>query len=147
MTLRLLLGNKKNLTFIATNNEEYKDKFFEKRNGVLTNIPRFDKLFNLGDFNSRLGIKNEILTGVLVKHGIGKQNDNGLRIFPAMFHQRTHHYKHTASSAKSSKNVLMQPLSKHWQLIDYVLTRKKDQKDVRVTKAMCGAKCWTSHSC
>jgi hypothetical protein len=30
-------------------------------------------------------------------------------------------------------------------MIDYIIVRKKDLKDVKVTKAMCGADCWTDH--
>ena len=30
-------------------------------------------------------------------------------------------------------------------LIDYVIVRRKDRQDVRVTKTMCGADCWTDH--
>ena len=39
----------------------------------------------------------------------------------------------------------MHPRSKHWHLIDYVIVRKRDRQDVLVTKAMCGAECWTDH--
>ena len=39
----------------------------------------------------------------------------------------------------------MQPHSKHWHLIDYVIVRRTDRQDVRVTKTMCGADCWTDH--
>ena len=39
----------------------------------------------------------------------------------------------------------MHHCSKHWHRIDYVITRKKDASDVRVTKSMCGAECWTDH--
>ena len=39
----------------------------------------------------------------------------------------------------------MHPCSKHWHLIDYVIVRNKDRQDVLVTKAMCGAECWTDH--
>ena len=39
----------------------------------------------------------------------------------------------------------MHPRSKHWHLIDYVIIRKRDRRDIRVTKAMCGAECWTDH--
>ena len=39
----------------------------------------------------------------------------------------------------------MHPRSRHWHLIDYIITRKKDANDFRVTKAMCGAECWTDH--
>ena len=30
-------------------------------------------------------------------------------------------------------------------MIDYILVRQKDKEDIRVTKAMCGAECWTDH--
>ena len=30
-------------------------------------------------------------------------------------------------------------------MLDYIITRKADRRDVRVTKAMCGAECWTDH--
>ena len=39
----------------------------------------------------------------------------------------------------------MHPRSKHWHLIDYVIIRKRDRQDMQVTRAMCGAKCWTDH--
>lgn len=42
-----------------------------------------------------------------------------------------------------NKTAWMHPRSKHWHLIDYVIVRKRDRQDVRVTKAMCGAECWT----
>eukprot|EP00914_Ancora_sagittata_P021793 GHVO01043304.1.p3 GENE.GHVO01043304.1~~GHVO01043304.1.p3 ORF type:complete len:100 (-),score=4.55 GHVO01043304.1:301-600(-) len=39
----------------------------------------------------------------------------------------------------------MHPRSKHWHLINYVITRQENLSDVRVTKSMCGADCWTDH--
>ncbi|KAL8605813.1 hypothetical protein ACOMHN_064121 [Nucella lapillus] len=39
----------------------------------------------------------------------------------------------------------MYPRSWHWHLIDYVIIRAKDRQDVRITKAVCGADCWTDH--
>ncbi|KAK3892663.1 hypothetical protein Pcinc_003464 [Petrolisthes cinctipes] len=39
----------------------------------------------------------------------------------------------------------MLPLSKHWHLTDYIIVRAKGRRDVRVTKSMCGADCWTDH--
>ena len=39
----------------------------------------------------------------------------------------------------------MHPRSKHWHLIDYVIVRRTDRQDVKVTKTMCGADCWTDH--
>ena len=39
----------------------------------------------------------------------------------------------------------MRPHSKHRHLIDYVIVRVTDRRDVRVMKAMCGVECWTDH--
>ena len=44
-----------------------------------------------------------------------------------------------------NKTSWMHLQSKHWHLIDYVITRRRDLQDVKVTKAMCGAECWTDH--
>ena len=43
------------------------------------------------------------------------------------------------------KTTWMHPRSKHWHLIDYVVVWRKDRQDIRVTKTMCGADCWTDH--
>ena len=43
------------------------------------------------------------------------------------------------------KTTWMHPRSKHRHLIDYVIVRRKDREDVRVTKTICGADCWTDH--
>ena len=39
----------------------------------------------------------------------------------------------------------MPPHSKQWNLVDYVIVRRKDRHDVRVTKTMCGTDCQTYH--
>ena len=39
----------------------------------------------------------------------------------------------------------MHPRSKQWHLIDYIITRQRDLKDVHVTESMRGADCWTDH--
>ncbi|KAL8609798.1 hypothetical protein ACOMHN_052852 [Nucella lapillus] len=44
-----------------------------------------------------------------------------------------------------NKTSWMHPRSKLWHLIDYATTRKRDMQDLIVTKAMCGADCWTNH--
>jgi len=39
----------------------------------------------------------------------------------------------------------MHPRSKHWHLLDYVIVRRSDRRDVQLTRAMRGAECWTDH--
>ena len=40
------------------------------------------------------------------------------------------------------KTSWVHPRSKQWRLIDHIIVRGQD---VRVTKTMCGADCWTDH--
>ena len=45
-----------------------------------------------------------------------------------------------------NKTSWMHPHPKHWHLLDYLIVRQRDrQQDVRVTKTMYGAECWTDH--
>ncbi|KAL8605580.1 hypothetical protein ACOMHN_031517 [Nucella lapillus] len=44
-----------------------------------------------------------------------------------------------------NKTTWMHPRSRHWHLIDYVIIRAKDRQDVGITKAVCGADCWTDN--
>ena len=44
------------------------------------------------------------------------------------------------------KTSWQHPRSKHWHLIDYIIVRSRDQKDVNITRAITGADdCWTDH--
>ena len=43
------------------------------------------------------------------------------------------------------KTTWQHPSPKHWHLLDYVIVRQKDRKDVLTTRAMRGAECWTDH--
>ena len=53
----------------------------------------------------------------------------------------------TPSSAKADKftTTWMHPRSKQWHLIDYIIVRQRDLRDVCITRAMRGAECWTDH--
>ena len=152
MTLRLPLSNgKKFATLVSayaptmTNSDEVKDKFYEDLNRVLASVPSGDKLFILGDFNARVGCDSTTWSGVIGKHGIGKCNSNGLLLLQTCSEHELLITNTVFPLPTRNKTSWMHPRSKHWHLIDYVITRKRDRRDVCVTKAMCGAECWTDH--
>lgn len=151
MSMRIPLTKKGNATLISvyaptmTSPEEIKESFYNQLRRTLRDTPQTDKLILMGDFNARVGRDYEKWPTVLGRHGIGKCNANGelllalcsefeLVLTNTVFKQREEH-----------KTTWMHPRSKHWHLIDYIITRQRDRMDVHITRAMRGANCWTDH--
>ena len=99
----------------------------------------------LGDFNARVGAKHDVWSGVMGRHGVGSCNDNGLRLLSlcsefglcitnTLFQLRDMH-----------KTTWMHPRSKNWHLLDYIIVRQRDRRDVHITRAMRGAELSTDH--
>ena len=151
MSLRLPLADKKYATIFSvyaptmTNPEEAKTKFYEELTKAISEVPSSDKLFILGDFNARVGQDYLAWPGVLGNQGIGKCNTNGLLLLETCAAHELLVTNTVFQLPTRQKTTWMHPRSKHWHLIDYVITRQRDRQDVRVTKAMCGADCWTDH--
>ncbi|KAK2164624.1 hypothetical protein LSH36_61g09069 [Paralvinella palmiformis] len=79
------------------------------------------------------------------KHGIGKCNSNGelllvlcseyeLIVTNTMFKQKD-----------ERKTNWMHTRSRHWHMIEFIITRRRDKMDIHSTRAMRGANCWTDH--
>ena len=151
MTLKLPLKGKNTATLISayaptmTNPDDIKDKFYEELDRILTAIPKSEKIILLGDFNARVGADHETWEGIVGKHGIGRCNSNGILLLRTC---AAHGLSITNTMFRlptRNKTSWMHPRSKHWHLLDYVIVRTRDRQDVCVTKAMCGADCWTDH--
>lgn len=151
MTLRIPLVKNRYATLLSVyaptlpSDSESKDSFYQTLDEALHQIPKNDKILLLGDFNARVGQNSGIWKGVLGRHGIGQANSNGMRLLTlcsehnltitnTIFQQRTKY-----------KTSWMHPRSKHWHLIDYVIVRRCDLRDVFITRVMRGAECWTDH--
>ena len=151
MTMKLPLAGKKHLTIISayaptmTNPDDVKAKFYEELHTVIADVPKADKLILLGDFNARVGKDNVAWEGVLGHHGVGQCNSNGLLLLQTCAELELLITNTIFRLPTRNRTSWMHPRSKHWHLIDYVIVRKRDRQDVRVTKSMCGAECWTDH--
>ena len=128
-----------------TNQEDVKDKFYEELHALIASVPKADKLIILGDFNARVGSDNISWKGIIGKYGIGGCNSNGLLLLQMCAEHNLLITNTIFRLPTRNRTSWMHPRSNHWHLIDYVIVRKKDRQDVRVTKSMCGAECWTDH--
>ena len=125
--------------------DETKECFYGALSDAIAAVPSSHKLLVMGDFNARVGTDYTSWENIVGKHGVGNENSNGtlllsmcsqyeLCITNTMFQQTTNH-----------KTTWMHPGTKQWHMIDYVITRQRDIKDVHHTRAMCGACTWSDH--
>ena len=152
MTMKLPLSfGRKHLTIISaysptmTNSDEVKFKFYEELHSAIAAVPKADKLIILGDFNARVGSDNVSWDGVIGEYGAGHCNSNGLLLLQTCAEHELLITNTVFRLPTRNRTLWMHPRSKHWHLIDYVIVRNGDRQDVRVTKSMCGADCWTDH--
>jgi len=125
--------------------EEVKDQFWEDLHTVVGRVSGSDKLILLGDFNARVGRDNELWPGVIGRHGLGKMNNNGLRLLSFCAEHELHLTNTSFQLKNKYKGTWQHPRSKHWHIIDYAVVRQRDRRDVRLTRVMRGAECWTDN--
>nr|VZI25668.1 unnamed protein product [Spirometra erinaceieuropaei] len=151
MSLRLPLWGGKFATIInayaptMTNPDAVRDKFYEDLHALLATVSKADKLIVLGDFNARVGTDHTAWTGVLGPHGLRGSNDNGLLLLRTCAEHRLTLTNTFFCLPEREKATCRHPRSRQWHLLDYVLVRRRDQRDVLVTKAIAGADGWTDH--
>ena len=151
MTLRLPIGKERFLTLInvyaptMTYPDEDKEAFYRLLSTTIDKVPTADKLIVLGDFNARVGKDFSTYKGVLGKHSKGNKNSNG-DLLLSLCTQKDLCITNTFFD-QPDKNFFswMHPRSKHWHLLDYILTRREDLPEILCTKSMRGPECSTDH--
>ena len=122
-----------------------KDKFYSELRILPQGTPADDKLLVLGDFNARVGQDAVTWKGILGRHGVGNRNDNGRLLLEFCTEQQLIINNTIFQQKDSLKTTWMHLRSKHWHLIDYVLARQRDLKDILHTRVMPSAECHTDH--
>ncbi|BHF84712.1 hypothetical protein SprV_0902786300 [Sparganum proliferum] len=151
MSLRLHLLGGKFATIISAyaptmiSPDAARDKFYEDLHALLATVSKADKLVVLGDFNARVGTDHTAWRGVLGPHGLRGSKDNGLLLLRTYAEHRLILTNTIFCLQEREKATWRHPRSRLWHLLDYVLARRRDQRDVLVTKAIAGADGWTDH--
>jgi exonuclease III len=151
MSMRLPLGKQQHATLFSVYaptlqaDSSEKDKFYADLRRLLKSVPESDKIIILGDFNARVGRDSDTWKAIIGKHGVGSCNDNG-RLLLEFCAELQLTITNTIFQQKDSlKTTWMHPRSKHWHLIDYIIVRQRDLKDVLHTRVMRSAECHTDH--
>ena len=151
MTWRIPLKKNRYLTIISAyaptlvTDELTKDTFYSALDATLQNIPNADKVVLMGDFNARVGKNWQLWDGALGRHGTGNMNSNGLRLLTLCAEHGLVLTNTLFQQKDKYKNTWQHPRSGHWHMLDYIITRKTHISDVRITRVMRGAECWTDH--
>ena len=151
MVLRLKLNQDCYATIVSvyaptmTHTDESKDAFYEELDRVLQGIRLKDKLIVLGDFNARVGADHDLWPRTLGKHGIGKCNSNGELLLSACAAHDLLITNTAFQQAAKHKTTWMHPRSKHWHMLDYVIVRRRDRRDVNITRALRGSGWLSDH--
>ena len=151
MVMKVPLKGKTSLTLISAYAPtmaypiEQKELFYQKLGELVRAVPSSDKLLLLGDFNARVGRDHEAWPEVIGKHGVGQENSNGQLLLTFCAENNFTITNTLFQLPAIHKTTWMHPRSKHWHLIDFVITRRRDIQDVHITRAMRGADCWTDH--
>nr|VZI20785.1 unnamed protein product [Spirometra erinaceieuropaei] len=122
-----------------------RDKFYEDLHALLATVSKADKLIVLGGFNAHVGTDHTAWRGVLDPHGLRGSNKNGLLLLHTSAEHRLILTNIFFCLPEREKTTWRHPRSRQWHLLDYVLVRRRDQRDVLVTKAIAGTDGWTDH--
>ena len=141
MTLSLSLDNNKSATLVscyaptmyATQQET--DDFYDQLRAVISKVSFSDKLILMGDFNARVGSDHYTWPGILGNGGVGKMNSNGLHLLSLCREFDLTISNTLFQQSNQRKTTWMHPRSKNWHMIDYVITRRRDVKDFRITRS------------
>ncbi|KAK0142398.1 Craniofacial development protein 2 [Merluccius polli] len=152
MTVRLMLASSQMATVVSAYaptldaQQDVKEAFYADLDTILSKVPKEDKLILLGDFNARVGRNHDLWRGTLGREGVGNTNSNGLLLLTKCSEYVLVITNTLFRQKNKFKTSWMHPRSKRWHLIDFVIVRSQDRRDVLSTRAMISAdECWTDH--
>ncbi|CAH1248789.1 Hypp8412 [Branchiostoma lanceolatum] len=148
---RIRLAEKRFLTLVAvyaptmTYDDATRANFYANLGRVLSNVPKSDKLIVLGDFNARVGSDRPGWGRVLETQARGRTNSNSSLLLELCTEMDLAITNTFFAMPDKWYYSLMHPRSRAWHLLDYILVRGDDLRDIKSTRVMRGATCGTDH--
>ena len=151
MTMKLRLNHGRSATLVSayaptmSASDHEKEAFYASLNSAINAVPYKHRLFVLGDFNARVGRDCTTWPRVLGHHSVGNENSNGSLLLQTCAQHELAITNTIFQQATKYKTTWMHPRSKHWHMLDYVITRQRDVCEVHLTRVMRGTDCWSDH--
>ena len=114
-------------TLAAT--QETKDEFYENLSSTIESIPSSEQLALLGDFNARVGADQDSSQSCLGPFGVRKMNENGQRLLDFCSYHGLCVTNSYFMTKPQHKVYWRHPRSKHWHLLDLILTQRTEECD------------------
>lgn len=114
-----------------------KDDFYNNLNNVISHVQYRHELILIWVVNALVGNNHQVWECVPKYHGVGRINSNGWLLLSIcsklnIFINNTYFHR-----SNCGRILWMPPRSKDWHFIDYVITKKKDLRDISITHS-CG---------
>lgn len=121
------------------------DSFYFNLNQVIERVPKKHGIILTGDFNARVGKRQNRWEEALGSHGTGMRNENGLRLLNLCTQQKLSITSSWFQQKDKFKNTWQHPRTKLWHQIDHIIVRERDNAKVVRCRTMRGAQCETDH--
>ena len=126
-----------------------KDAFFQDLVQVLAAIPPDEPYIILGDFNARVGSRDDIddpWDKVRGPHGYGETNDAGKDLLNFLAINEATVCNTWFRKKDIHKQTWQHPKSKRWHCIDFAIMRQGDKRQCLDVAVKRGAECNTDHA-
>lgn len=132
-------------TYAASRSE--KDEFFDNLQQALSDIPSRDKYVMLGDFNARVGSRQDgdEWWNVRGPHGFGETNEAGKELLAFLSMNEATVCNTWYEKKKIYKATWQHPRTKQWHCIDYAIVKQGQRKWCKDVAVVRGAECNTDH--
>ena len=122
--------------------QEEKILFYDQLSSTLSDIPKGDRIFLLGDFNARVGSDTTTWPDLIGQNGLSVANSQGYMLLELC---TRHHHQHPIHSCRHPQRNLDAPAIQKIAYDRFHHCESAFQEDVLDSRVRRSADCWTDH--